>query len=912
MADWPSKCSWVKDELKKRNADELAIRIEKLREKAIPELNKITETFSEYTIHDVRHKDSVCEILGWLIPRKILEDLSAYDIYFLVAATYIHDIGMADIKELFDEKAFVEWVKKKGGNFDQSEHRREFIREFHHLRSKQFIQSHYKDYFIDNPTEAEIITTIAKGHRKLDELKDFVAFPRKCMYGSNISINIAALAYYLQLADELDLTFERAPLSTYKHFPQKNTFSAKEWEKSLSISGIGLDRNDKRKILVTAFCKDRTVHQLLLSLESKIQYKLDMADQIIDAHNYNYFPSRILFDIKKEGYEAIDLEIVFEMKSMIPLLSEKIYTGREQAIREFIQNSIDACRRRQLISERQKKDYSPQIVVRYFFQDGRPIVSFEDNGEGMDENILSNYFGKIGRSYYKSPEFAMQNPEFRPISEFGIGVLSGFMLADSIIIDTKTEESNSYHLELFPSDRRILATNGTRSETGSMVILPLKSDVQVDLVKELKKYTPHVEIPIRIETPEGAFTIEPHWLGAKDIMDQDVSEIRIELSTEAYHGLITFPASTHPTLGLLPIPLGDEEYPGRPTNTGRLSRRGIFVEWLSSTEIANSIGINGTLDIDILAGSLEVDAGRTTFKRNENFERFIANLQSDISSKLRELLNGYLAKDPDEFRRISINLISKIVTIRSYPNDSPIYKLLVDYVYVDVLKNNSLHILPLSSLGTNIECISGLPPVTPTEMYHMIRDSNCSKVGPMVLTRKMEKINTILGRKTPWRQYSSLFSYTQSPRIEIPYESEEGFRRFPYLDRITFLGLQSFSSRTKKLIVSLLPVREDRGSRYSIRLTLFINLDHPLMAALAKELPRARRTILTKGEAPVMDLLVSLLEGDIDAAMVIQRQLLEHIGKMEYITPLTKDDVPNFILPPDATQLPDYLGEELH
>jgi HSP90 family molecular chaperone len=70
----------------------------------------------------------------------------------------------------------------------------------------------------------------------------------------------------------------------------------------------------------------------------------------------------------------------------------------------------------------------------------RLIVS--DNGAGMDEDIIERYFTKIGESFYRSSEFLEQDLGFTPVSELGIGFLSCFMIADKVVVETKTDDSS--------------------------------------------------------------------------------------------------------------------------------------------------------------------------------------------------------------------------------------------------------------------------------------------------------------------------------------------------------------------------------------------------------------------------------------------------------------------------------------
>lgn len=129
-------------------------------------------------------------------------------------------------------------------------------------------------------------------------------------------------------------------------------------------------------------------------------------------------------------------------------MGTKLYNNSKVAIRELMQNSLDACLLMQRICNSRGKNssYDPKISIRYFDSDGVTKLEIEDNGIGMNQEIIDNYYTNIGNSYYKSEEFynllASNNIEFSPISKFGIGILSCFMVADEMEVKTKRIDEN--------------------------------------------------------------------------------------------------------------------------------------------------------------------------------------------------------------------------------------------------------------------------------------------------------------------------------------------------------------------------------------------------------------------------------------------------------------------------------------
>lgn len=63
----------------------------------------------------------------------------------------------------------------------------------------------------------------------------------------------------------------------------------------------------------------------------------------------------------------------------------------------------------------------------------------------MDEYIIENYLLKIGNSFYNSRDFYRKQSQwgvsYTPISQFGIGILSCFIIGSRIEIVTKSIET---------------------------------------------------------------------------------------------------------------------------------------------------------------------------------------------------------------------------------------------------------------------------------------------------------------------------------------------------------------------------------------------------------------------------------------------------------------------------------------
>ncbi|MBL7497381.1 TIR domain-containing protein [Frankia sp. CNm7] len=134
------------------------------------------------------------------------------------------------------------------------------------------------------------------------------------------------------------------------------------------------------------------------------------------------------------------------------LMGEQLYTNRGLAVRELYQNALDACRYRRAREEYRERTtgerstWQGRIRVRQGFEsDGSPYLECEDNGVGMGIRELIEVFAEAGTRSVDMPEVVEEMArwseckppvEFHPNSRFGVGVLSYFMIADEITINT--------------------------------------------------------------------------------------------------------------------------------------------------------------------------------------------------------------------------------------------------------------------------------------------------------------------------------------------------------------------------------------------------------------------------------------------------------------------------------------------
>lgn len=462
--------------------------LERIKQSVSPLLKKIIITFPDFTSHDIDHSDRILEQFNENFPDTLKEKLNEYEIFFLIASIYLHDLGM--VKTNDDDTIELAVLQEK-------------IRDIHQVRSENFILKNYSVLSIEDIHQAHIIGRICRGHR-IDDLSDETQYPPNKVY-QRFSINIQLLSALLRISDELDLTFMRTPFILFENRTFQDGRSKKEWQTHLSISGIAPHPEDSSIIFASARCESQEVHRKLKSIQDKINSQLEELPHYL--HQYRDIkkdlPMKFEITIETVGYKEFDFKFSLQEREIINLLmGERLYQNSEESVRELLKNSIDACHLRQESLKKQQLCVKSLITFQQSADENFLILS--DNGIGMDEGIIENYFTKIGKSFYKSKEFFDQGLEFAPVSELGIGILSAFMISDKIIVDTKKQGSDALKLEIDNISDYFLASPSDKQDTGTTITLFLKENAKkIDFGSSLKTYAVHIDIPIMFTSIDG-------------------------------------------------------------------------------------------------------------------------------------------------------------------------------------------------------------------------------------------------------------------------------------------------------------------------------------------------------------------------------------------------------------------------
>ncbi|MFE9611863.1 HSP90 family protein [Streptomyces sp. NPDC006012] len=114
-----------------------------------------------------------------------------------------------------------------------------------------------------------------------------------------------------------------------------------------------------------------------------------------------------------------------ELRGLVDLLSHHLYSSPRVYLRELMQNAVDALTARHRLEPAVPAD---TFGVR-LYADGA-VVRVEDDGIGLTLADVHIFLATIGRSSKRAERIAEQRGDY--IGQFGIGLLSCFLVADEI------------------------------------------------------------------------------------------------------------------------------------------------------------------------------------------------------------------------------------------------------------------------------------------------------------------------------------------------------------------------------------------------------------------------------------------------------------------------------------------------
>lgn len=439
--------------------------------------------FPEYTLHNFVHLQRVAVLEGAIIGSRI-NVLKQDEIALLVLAAFYHDIGMAcneneitSLKESDDYRAFREEWRFEHPNMAELErmHKQEYLSEKEKIsiggKLAEMEKALFTDYLREQHPEnsKKYVLQNITGHPLLGDLAEDLG--EICLsHGMSVewirkhptmTPSRKFICYVLRLADIFDFDGDRTPDVLFRAISFSSPVSLQEWEKHKGVKDWSIGEDE---IVFTMEYRhpayEKAARDFIGWIDRELeQVHLAIRDLDTELPGYGIIaPTKITTHITSIGYEYHDLSFSLSRDEVVKLfLTDKLYGEKSLFVRELLQNSLDALRLRKAFKALQKEEWDKGEVRFYHYLDDkrRSVIKCVDNGCGMDLRVIEQYFGKVGRSYYRSNEFERLRADFKragvdfdPCSRFGIGFMSVFMVADLVYVKTRTESGDPYVVEI--------------------------------------------------------------------------------------------------------------------------------------------------------------------------------------------------------------------------------------------------------------------------------------------------------------------------------------------------------------------------------------------------------------------------------------------------------------------------------
>lgn len=280
-------------------------------------------------------------------------------------------------------------------------------------------------------------------------------YPQYQRYTAYVLISLFFTDLYLVFSRDGETYYKNERINANIRL-EKNTFHL-----HLPAKEIWLESdNERRAILLHLKCTDPTIHKIAVLIAKDFEKRMfKLEDYFACLHIKLYY---LLPKIKRENYDLDNLNFEAYIPKLLPLLiGDHLYKNKEVFIRELIQNAADAIllKERLLAVKGGKMPAEEKVITVCLGKKEnkatgcvRRFIQIADQGIGMDRFKVERYFTSIGRSFYKSDDFdelqQRKDIEFEPISNFGIGFLSAFMVCKELDVITKSFDESGPGLEI--------------------------------------------------------------------------------------------------------------------------------------------------------------------------------------------------------------------------------------------------------------------------------------------------------------------------------------------------------------------------------------------------------------------------------------------------------------------------------
>jgi len=354
-------------------------------------------------------------------------------------------------------------------------------------------------------------------------------------------------------------------------------------------------------------------------------------------------------------------EFKAEIKELLDILVNSLYTNREIFIRELISNASDALDKLRFEQTRgtEVSDSDLPLEISIKIDKDKNIITMSDSGIGMSHDEIISNIGTIAKS--GSAEFLKQlavdskgEDVSNIIGKFGVGFYSVFMVADKVVITSKSykPDEKPVQWESDGSGSYELKTLSKKVKRGTVIEIHLKEDskefaekYQIESV--IKKYSNFISFPIKVDK-DKINTVNALWREPKSNIkpdqynefykfltyDSDDPMDTIHVSIDApvqFNSLMFIPKRSFDLYGMSKEDIGLDLYV-----------RGVLIQHKNSDLLPEYLGfVKGMMD----SPDIPLNISRETLQEN----RVVMKISSILVKQVLSYLEKKAKDKPEEY-----------------------------------------------------------------------------------------------------------------------------------------------------------------------------------------------------------------------------------------------------------------------
>jgi hypothetical protein len=476
---------------------EFADRIAKFVTGVAPILATTVNHFPYYTRHDAHHGYNVVKRIDQIVKADCFAagtsiSFAPAEIFLLIAAAYAHDLGMTVFPGEEDRLLGRLGVNKFAG-WQTHLDLQTYLRAEHSRRGGIYIGENNDALMVPRPLVSALDKMMQAHNLSIAELEQELHLPYAAQAKELDALQLSAIVC---IADALEFSDTRVIDGVLEKVVREKSKAARiSYQENMKHVCIGESlavRPEDGSVVVSGTFSDEEVlalaHRTFDEIEGWVQGYCDI-DRRSKRPRLLIRPEPFTRNFAFSSGRFERLGVRLNKKNVIELISSNAIwqSNKGIAIRELVQNAVEACRYRAHHSS-SADAYLPAVTVD--FDRRTHTVAIKDNGCGMSERTVLNNFLTVGSSRSREPGYAETG--YAPIARFGVGFWSVFTIADQAHVETaefepcrsspaKAQEALGFGFDVSLDEiKEYTVFRPLKRPCGTDVHLKLRSDVVID------------------------------------------------------------------------------------------------------------------------------------------------------------------------------------------------------------------------------------------------------------------------------------------------------------------------------------------------------------------------------------------------------------------------------------------------